>query len=387
MMVRAVRSGESLRSVGQRFGVSATTVLKWVRRCDGERSDRVDFEDRPRGTSRAWNRVSAKLEKRVLTIRQTLRERSVLGEYGARAIERRLIEQGTHEPPSIATISRILVRHGAVDAHARVRRPAPPPGWYLPAVAAGQAELDSFDLIEELKLEGGPQFSVLTAIALHGRQVDAWPARSIGAKTVVERLIQRWTELGLPRYAQFDNDTRFQGAHQFPDTVGRVSRLCLSLGVIPIFAPPLEHGCQNAIEAFNGLWQAKVWQRFHFADLKGLCAHCARYVQAHRRRNAGRQDGAPARCPLPKRWQLNLNAPLVGTLIYLRRCDTKGIVTLLGRRWQVDVHWKHRLVRCEVDFSAHRIACFALRRRDPSDQPLLAEFEYTPSSKTFQGAP
>ena len=30
------------------------------------------------------------------------------------------------------------------------------PGWYLPAVAAGEAELDSFDLIEELKIANGP---------------------------------------------------------------------------------------------------------------------------------------------------------------------------------------------------------------------------------------
>ncbi|PZR19037.1 MAG: hypothetical protein DI538_31520 [Azospira oryzae] len=68
----------------------------------------------------------------------------------------------------------------------------------------------------------------------------------------------RWQRDGLPAYAQFDNDTVFQGAHQFADTVGRVSRLCLALGVIPVFVPPLEHGMQNTIEGFNALGQAKV---------------------------------------------------------------------------------------------------------------------------------
>lgn len=30
----------------------------------------------------------------------------------------------------------------------RQRRPAPPKGWYLPDLADGQAELDSFDFVE-----------------------------------------------------------------------------------------------------------------------------------------------------------------------------------------------------------------------------------------------
>jgi hypothetical protein len=46
---------------------------------------------------------------------------------------------------------------------------APPPlGWYLPAVATREAELDSFDVVEGLVLEGGPQVEVLTGITVHG---------------------------------------------------------------------------------------------------------------------------------------------------------------------------------------------------------------------------
>ncbi len=41
-------------------------------------------------------------------------------------------------------------------------------------------------------------------------------------------------------------------------------RLCLSLGVTAVFAPPRETGFQAAVESFNARWQAKVWQRFHF---------------------------------------------------------------------------------------------------------------------------
>ncbi|MGH8537185.1 MAG: hypothetical protein ACREXM_12160 [Gammaproteobacteria bacterium] len=49
----------------------------------------------------------------------------------------------------------MLARHGALDGAHRQRRPAPPKGWYLPDLARGEAELDSFDFIEDLKIAGG----------------------------------------------------------------------------------------------------------------------------------------------------------------------------------------------------------------------------------------
>lgn len=384
MMVEAVRRGESLHAVAARFGVSSATVFKWVARSRGRRLDRADFADQPRGPKVAWNRSTPATERAVLEIRQRLRQHSVLGEFGAKAIRDELTAAAVR-PPSVATINRILSRHGAQDATTRQRRPAPPPGWYLPALATRAVDLDSFDLIEDLALRGGEQFGVLTGIALHGRQVSAWPEAQLSARMVVDRLVERWLELGLPAYAQFDNDTRFQGAHQFADTVGRVSRLCLSLGVTPVFAPPLEHGLQNAIEGFNGLWQAKVWQRFIFASLAHLHRHSAEYVRVHRARHARDIEQAPARRPFPRRWRLNFDAPLAGQLIYLRRTDDGGCVHLLGHRIAVDPRWVHRLVRCEVQFDHERIQCFALRRRDPADQPLLCEVHYRSPERPFKG--
>jgi transposase len=384
MMVEAVRQGQSLHAVAAHFGVSSATVFKWVSRLRGQRLDRASFADWARGPKVAWNRTRPATERAVLEVRQRLRQHSVLGEFGAKAIRDELATADVRAP-SVATINRILKRHGAQDATSRQRRPAPPPGWYLPELAAGDVDLDSFDLIEDLALHGGERFGVLTGIALHGHQVSAWPEAQLSAGMVVDRLVERWLELGLPAYAQFDNDTRFQGAHQFADTVGRVSRLCLSLGVTPVFAPPLEHGLQNAIEGFNAPWQAKVWQRFTFASLAHLHRHSAQYVRAHRARHARDVEQAPARRPFPRGWRLNLDTPLAGRLIYLRRTDDVGCIRVLGHHITVDAHWVHRLVRCEVQFDCQRIQCFALRRRDPADQPLLTQVHYRRPERPFKG--
>jgi hypothetical protein len=309
----------------------------------------------------------------------------VLGEYGADAIWRELHEELPAVLVSRATINRVLRRHGATDAHARVRRPAPPKGWYLPEVAEGRAELDSFDFIEDLKIAGGPLVNVLTAKSLHGALTDAWVVLQLSAKGSVPCLLGRWQHDGLPEYAQFDNDTVFQGAHQFPDAVGRISRLCLALGVIPVFAPPLEHGMQNTIEGFNGLWQAKVWQRHHVGSASELQARSDAYIAAHRARSRQAAEAAPPRRPVPKDFGLNLHAPLRGQIIFIRRTDDSGRVHLLGRRFATSPEWPNRLVRCEVDFDQHCIRCFALRRRAPTEQPLLSTLEYHRPHKPFQG--
>lgn len=375
-----------MRAVAAAFGVSVGAVAYWVGHARGRRLDRISFaNDKP---GRPWNRISAKLEQRILRVRASLRERSVLGEYGPDAIGLALREQSARAPvPGRATIARVLARRGVLDGAHRQRRPAPPKGWHLPEVAAGDAELDSFDFIEDLKIATGPLVSVLTAMSLHGGLPDAWIMAPVRARTTVEALLERWRRDGLPDYAQFDNDPVFQGTHRFADSVGRVSRLCLALGVTPVFAPPREPGFQNAIEAFNGLWQSKVWGRHRFPDLAALKTVSAAYIGAYRIKTAPRREAAPSRRPIPRGFRLNLDAPLKGTMIFLRRSDERGAVHLLGKSFIADKHWVHRLVRCEVDFTRRRMRFYALRRRDPHDQPLLCTMPYRRSDKPFLGSP
>jgi hypothetical protein len=188
----------------------------------------------------------------------------------------------------------------------------------------------------------------------------------------------------LPAYAQFDNDTRFQGAHQHRDVVGQVTRLCLSLGVIPVFVPPCEPGFQASIENFNGRWQAKVWARFQHESLAALQTRSRHYIAAARARVASRSDRVPPRRPFPADWQLDLQGALRGRIIYLRRTNDKGYARVLGYSVAVAPDWCHRLVRAEVDLDAGTIQFYALRRREPTSQPLLCEITHRLPSRRFK---
>jgi putative transposase len=383
-MVERVRAGHGIREVAREFGVSLSVVQRWIKRASKQRLDRVDWSNRPNASGRPHNRTAVDVEALILTVRQHLADHSELGEYGAEAIRAQLVEDNVPNPPSVRTIGRVLERSGVLDGRYRVRRPPPPKGWYLPDVAAGRAELDSFDTVSGLVIAGGPEVVVLNGISLHGGPVTSWPRPAITAAMTASLLIDHWQQFGRPAYAQFDNDTIFQGPHHHVDVIGRVSRICLHLGIVPVFAPPREPGFQAAVESYNGRWQAKVWSRFRHNSMNDLCHRSDVYVAALRRRAALRLERAPLRIPMPPDLDIDLQARLSGVVIFLRRTDGAGFASMLGRQFLVDHHWPHRLTRAEVDLDHESIRFFALRRREPYLQPLLATRPYTLPNRRFR---
>jgi transposase-like protein len=373
----------SQHEAARRFGVSQPTVRYWVERAQDQRLDRVDWDDRP-PIPHTTRRTPAHIEDLIVDLRRQLAEQSDAGHCGAEAIFGALLERGTEPLPSIRTISRILRRRGALNGKRRMRRPPPPPGWYLPDVARRHAELDSIDIVEGLAIKDGPYLEVLNAVSLHGGLVGSWPHEgAVTAAWAVEALVEHWRDVGLPAYAQFDNDTIFTGPHFHPDTVGRVMRLCLSLGVVPVFVPPRETGFQAMIEGYNGLWQAKVWARFTFTTPTQVREQSGRFVAAVRARRSERIDAAPLRRVFPAGWRLDLQAHPRGRVVFLRRTDAAGEVRLLERTFAVDPRWNNRLVRAEFDIAAGKIRFYALRRKEPTVQPLLKELNHRMPKRKF----
>jgi hypothetical protein len=382
-MVAAVRKGQSLRRVARQFGAGVATVASWVQRAAGQRLDRVDWSDRS-SVPHKTRRTEASLEDRVLRMRRELAH-SDLGAIGAEAIQGALLAQGFTQVPSVRTINRILGRRGALDSNQRTRRPPPPRGWYLPEVAAVKAELDQIDIIEGLVIKEGPRVEVLNAVSLHGGLGASWPVQEpVTSTQTVTALLEHWREVGLPGFVQFDNDMIFQGTHRYPDALGRVIRLALSLGVVVVFVPPNEMGFQAMIESYNGWWQARVWARWQHPHLVALQERSQRYVVALRQHRAARIEAAPARRAFPADWRLDLRKRPSGRLVYLRRTNAQGEVNLLGRTWKVSDVWPNRLVRCEVDLESDKIRFHTLRRKEPTNQPQILEVDYRLPNRGFQ---
>jgi hypothetical protein len=375
--VELVRSGWSRRRVAWKMALPLSTVQHWLRRAGEGRLDRVGFEDRITGSPNPSNSTAEPTVRRVVALRARLALHCPLGECGKHAIYRALA--GGRRPPrpmpSVSTIGRILARRGLAQSYRRRRFPPPPPGWYLPEVAAGGAELDGFDVVEEIGPEG---LQILSGISLRGALADIWPTTLVTAVFTSPRLLERWRQHGAPAFAQFDNDMRFHGPHHHPDSLGAVTRFCLRWGVVPVFTVPREHAPQNFVESFNERLQRPVRRHGSAIRLSDLRRICRRYVEAHRRKTAARRDAAPPRHPLAE-WEPDW----VPRVIFLRRCDPKGRVKLLGRRFSVEPGWAGRVVRCEL-FPLHgRIEVHGLRRSHPQHQPHLTTFKLAKGTNPF----
>jgi hypothetical protein len=371
-----LRKGNSLQVVANRFGVSKSTVRNWNKRTEGKQINRIDWSDKRTARIGTHNRTKTNVEQCVLRLRTFLKEKSALGEYGGEAIRREMQSRNCPMMPAVRTINTILSRHGCFDSKRRTRRPAPPSGWYLPSVMDGEAELDSFDYVEDLRLEGKLGYvQVLNGISLLGGLACSFPMCNMSSENTVSAMVEHWKSFGVPTYVQFDNATVFEGPRH-PNCVGKVIRVCLSLDVIPVFVPPRETGFQANVERYNGMWQRGVWDRFCFKSWQALLKQSKGYVEAYRDKRQALTDATPSRYEIPNGWQIKYDEPLRGTIIFIRRTNDKGVVNVLGNGWVVDKNWVHRLVRAEVKIDENVINFYRLRRRDPTDQLLLSVADY-----------
>lgn len=110
--------GANRRELCRRFGISAPTGYKWIRRWEEDGLE--SFEDRSRAPkARPW-RSSDEVEQAVVAARL---EHPA---WGGRKLRHWLINRGTCEPvPAASTISAILRRHGLLEAAAEPSGAAP----------------------------------------------------------------------------------------------------------------------------------------------------------------------------------------------------------------------------------------------------------------------
>ena len=318
----------------------------------------VDWSARPAGCRVSAHRTKAGVEQRMSSSSGgNCEPRAIWVSTDPEAIQRELQQRGERVIPAVATIARILSRRGALDGRKRVRRKAPPPGWFLSDVSDKRAEMDNFDAIEDLVIRGGIDVNVLTGISLHGGLCAAWPAAQITAKVTVECLLEHWREVGLPRYAKFDNGTVFHGTHRWPDSLGRVTRMCLSLEVTPVFAAAAVPRISSRYRSL----QPTLARRGLVALSTSVIVtrwwlNPTGFVDAHRRRYSVRIEDAPRSQTVPQELATELaTAADRNRDLSSRETNAKGQAVVLGNTFNVSPVWIHRLVRADVDLTKGQI--------------------------------
>ena len=88
----------------------------------------------------------------------------------------------------------------------------------------------------------------------------------------------------LSNYLQMDNGASFIGDLIHPRHFSRVVRLCLHLGVEPVFIAPGKPWMNGRIEGFNGGFGEKLWEREHWTDLEHIRSEAKTFLMRHNNR-------------------------------------------------------------------------------------------------------
>jgi len=105
-------------------------------------------------------------------------------------------------------------------------------------------------------------------------------------------LIKFWKSFGKPDFLQMDNDLSFWGSLNKPTAVGKVIRICLLLGITPVFIPKKEPWRNGVIEHFNNKMQQAILNSGKFENVDSIKKAADDFCKIHNKyHHYSSQDG------------------------------------------------------------------------------------------------
>jgi transposase InsO family protein len=277
----------------------------------------------------------------VERIRRQLIKRKV-GLVGAPSIQLELrTPHLLRKIPSVASIKRIL-RAATLGQ----RRRAPRAVYFPQPTATATYGLQAMDWTERY-LTGGAKVYAFHTLDLQTRACAQTISIDKSYATVRAHALKTWKTLGIPDGLQMDNDGAFCGGYKAPRIFGQFVRLCLYLGIEPIFIPFGEPERNGDVERVNGLWSSAFWKRRRFRSVAQVVRASPEFeawyaqhytppklegrtpAQAHRQAQRRRLTARQIRA-LPK------TLPITeGRLHFLRLVSAEGAIVILNETWHV----------------------------------------------------
>jgi transposase InsO family protein len=282
----------------------------------------------------------------------------------------------------VATIKRILKEAGLIQA----AHPPPKEVFYPAPRPTPLYVLHAMDWTARY-LEGGPKIFAFHTIDVQTRALHQSIRTDKTVASACQHALETWRTLGLPDGLQLDNDAAFCGGYKAPRIFGQFVRLCLYLGIEPIFIPVGEPKRNGLIERVNGLWSQAFWERHHFHSVLEVIQASPRfevwYAQHYEPPTLQGQTPAQAqrlvtrrRLTAHQRHDLPRALPITaGRIHFIRRVTAEGQIELLNESWLVGKRLAHQYVWATLVTHERQLRIY--HRASPQAQPrLLKEWPY-----------
>jgi len=318
--------------------------------------------DLTHANQRVVNRTPPHIERAVVSIRRRLAARATpqtrYSLVGAVQIRAELEALGHTPLPSLRTIERIITRAGLSCPPLQLAQRLPHTEYPAPK-AHDSNHLHQVDVVGPRYLSGDPTRHYFLALrdvfdlAVYIELVD-----NRSTDSVMTFLVHAGQHLGLPQQVQFDNGREFCGLGASARTLSHVIRLCLRLGVEPVFLPEGRPQRNGSVEQFNGWFQPLLLARSYRrpAELRRELQQLIISVnEQHVHPQLGHRTSAQYRRSkrlrkLPADFQVDRQAlPIaVGKVSFIRLASTQGSISLLGQQFRLGKRLKFQYVKATL---------------------------------------
>jgi len=271
--IRLWMHGQSKSEIARRLQKPRLWVQRWTGRYDPSAPEE-SLHNHSSVPKHPRSGYSDRIKEMVLHSREK-REAGKRGKYrhallGAAAIHYELRELGIHPLPSVRTIHAWLKQANMVKERKPKTKKPPNPTYPTPLCKVVN-DVHQLDLKGPFYLEGSHQKHYLAALRdTYGKKVSLRALPDMKMETIIDFVVASWQKLGRPRKLQMDNGLEFRGSNRYPRSLGKLVRVCLDLGVEPVFIPTHEPWRNGVIENLNGLVDRLLLRAQHFKTQQQL---------------------------------------------------------------------------------------------------------------------
>ena len=193
-------------------------------------------------------------------------------------------------------------------------------------------------------LKGGAQVACFNAIDVVSRFPTGAAYAQRRSEDAATFLMKVWTELGIPRYTQVDNESCFSGGFTHRHVLGKVVRLALHIGTELVFSPVRHPQSNGFVERFHQDYNLHVWENTYLANRSIVQQQAEHFFELYRQRPQSKLNelspatvhGQPYRVPPSDLHPLPTRRPLhAGTVHFIRKVLADKTISVLNVSWSV----------------------------------------------------
>ncbi len=370
--IKRLENGESPKEIYQSLGKSKAWFFKWLKRYKHEGKNwACSRSRRPHHTSK---KIDTTMEQAVIETRKR-RERQLYAQIGALSISYDLHQQGM-PPIPLSTINKILKRNELV----RKRPKYTPKGVDYPSLEIIESNyVHQFDVVGPRYLKTDGRFYSVNFIDAYDRRCSVNPKRRQTRIDIAQALIRSWQTLGMPRYLQMDNTLPSRGSNRYPHSFGLVIRLCLHLGIQPIFIPIREPWRNGIIEHFQNVFDKTFFRTQYFESFSYLVEQAWEFETFHNQYH--RYSTMEGKTPQekvtgkPKYLQRDFRLPekltiAPGYIHIIRFIRSNRILDVFGEKFAMPMEVEYEYVWTTIDTAAQKLSIY-------HDSKLVDQISYS----------